>query len=164
MPTKTADHPSPARSVLALLAWLALSLTAAAMGGLFLPGEWYAALRKPTWNPPNWIFGPVWAALYITMAIAAWLVWKRGGFRGQRTALLLFLAQLLFNALWSPLFFGLQSPALALVNILLLWLALLGTTAAFWRARPIAGLLLVPYLAWVSFATALNFAIWNLNS
>jgi tryptophan-rich sensory protein len=164
MPTKTADHLSPVRSVLALLGWLALSLTAAAMGGLFLPGEWYAALRKPAWNPPNWIFGPVWAALYIAMAIAAWLVWKRGGFRGQRTALWLFLVQLFFNALWSPLFFGLRSPALGLLNILLLWLALLGTIVAFWRARPIAGAMLVPYLAWVSFATALNFALWNLNS
>ena len=164
MPTKTADHLSPVRCVLALLGWLALSLTAAAMGGLFLPGEWYAALRKPAWNPPNWIFGPVWAALYIAMAIAAWLVWKRGGFRGQRTALWLFLVQLFFNALWSPLFFGLRSPALGLLNILLLWLALLGTIVAFWRARPIAGAMLVPYLAWVSFATALNFALWNLNS
>jgi benzodiazapine receptor len=164
MPTKTADHLSPVRSVLALLGWLALSLTAAAMGGLFLPGEWYAALRKPAWNPPNWIFGPVWAALYIAMAIAAWLVWKRGGFRGQRTALWLFLVQLFFNALWSPLFFGLRSPALGLLNILLLWLALLGTIVAFWRARPIAGAILVPYLAWVSFATALNFALWHLNS
>ena len=164
MPGKTADHLSPARSVLGLLVWLALSLTAAGMGGLFLPGEWYAALRKPAWNPPNWIFGPVWAVLYIAMAVAAWLVWKRGGFGSQRKALSLFLTQLLFNALWSPLFFGLRSPALALANILLLWLALLGTIVAFWRARPIAGAILVPYLAWVSFATALNFAIWNLNS
>jgi benzodiazapine receptor len=164
MPTRTADHPGPARSVLALLAWLALSLTVAAMGGLFPPGEWYAALRKPAWNPPGWIFGPVWAALYLAMAVAAWLVWKRGGFRGQRKALSLFLLQLLFNALWSPLFFGLRSPALALVNILFLWLALLGTIVAFWTARPIAGAMLLPYLAWVSFATALNFALWHLNS
>ncbi len=134
------------------------------MGGLFLPGEWYAALRKPAWNPPSWIFGPVWTALYIAMAVAAWLVWLRGGFRSQRKALSLFLTQLLFNALWSPLFFGLRSPALALANILLLWLAVLGTIVAFWRARPIAGAILVPYLAWVSFATALNFALWNLNS
>ena len=164
MATPPPDHLSPARSALAFLAWLALSLSVAAVGGLFLPGEWYAALRKPSWNPPNWIFGPVWAALYITMAIAAWLVWKRGGFGGQWMALSLFLAQLLLNAVWSPIFFGLQSPALALVSILLLWVALLGTVVTFWRARPIAGAMLVPYLAWVSFATALNFAIWNLNS
>lgn len=163
MPTRTADNLNPARSVLALLGWLGLSLTAASIGGLFLPGEWYASLRKPAWNPPNWIFGPVWAGLYIAMAVAAWLVWKRGGFGGQRMALSLFLTQLLLNTLWSPFFFGLRSPALALVNILLLWLALLGTIVAFWRARPIAGAMLVPYLAWVSFATALNFALWNLN-
>ena len=133
------------------------------MGGLFLPGEWYAGLQKPSWNPPNWIFGPVWTALYTTMAIAAWLVWKRGGFASQRVALSLFLAQLLLNALWSPLFFGLRQPALAFADIVLLWLALLGTVAAFWKARPIAGALLVPYLAWVTFASALNFAIWRIN-
>ena len=128
-----------------------------------MPGDWYATLRKPSWNPPNWIFGPVWTALYTIMAIAAWLVWKRGGFPGQRLALSLFLAQLLFNALWSPLFFGLRHPGLAFADIVLLWLALLGTVAAFWRARPIAGALLLPYLAWVTFASALNFALWRLN-
>lgn len=151
------------RSALALAGWLVLSFSAAAIGGFFLPGAWYAALQKPAWNPPNWIFGPVWTALYATMAIAAWLVWKRGGFAGQRVALSFFLAQLLFNALWSPLFFGLRHPALAFVDIVLLWLALLGTVVVFWKARPIAGMLLLPYLAWVTFAGALNFALWQLN-
>jgi tryptophan-rich sensory protein len=151
------------RSALALAGWLVLSFSAAAIGGFFLPGAWYAALQKPAWNPPNWIFGPVWTALYATMAIAAWLVWKRGGFAGQRVALSLFLAQLLFNALWSPLFFGLRHPALAFVDIVLLWLALLCTVVVFWRTRLIAGALLVPYLAWVTFAGALNFALWQLN-
>jgi len=154
---------SATRSVLALTGWLALSFAAAAMGGFFLPGEWYLRLQKPTWNPPNWIFAPVWAALYMAMAIAAWLVWKRGGFAGQRVALSLFLVQLLFNALWSPLFFGLRNPALAFVDIVLLWLALLGTVVWFWKTRPLAGLLLAPYLAWVTFASALNFVIWRLN-
>ena len=158
-----AVHGSPTRSALALVGWLALAFAAAAAGGFFLPGEWYAGLQKPSWNPPNWIFGPVWTALYTTMAIAAWLVWKRGGFGGQRVALSLFLAQLLFNLLWSPLFFGLRHPALAFVDIVLLWLALLGTVAAFWKVRPLAGALLVPYLAWVTFASALNFALWRLN-
>jgi len=151
------------RSALALAGWLVLSFSAAAIGGFFLPGEWYAALKKPAWNPPNWIFGPVWTALYATMAIAAWLVWKRGGFAGQRIALSLFLAQLLFNALWSPLFFGLRLPALGLADIVLLWLALLGTVLGFWKACPIAGMLLLPYLAWVTFAGALNFTLWQLN-
>ena len=165
MPTKaaTAVHSSATRSTLAFFGWLVLSFTAAAMGGFFLPGEWYARLQKPAWNPPNWIFGPVWTALYTTMAIAAWLVWKRGGFAGQRVALSLFLVQLFFNTLWSPLFFGLHHPALAFVDIALLWLALLGTVAAFWKVRPLAGALLVPYLAWVTFASALNFILWRLN-
>jgi tryptophan-rich sensory protein len=165
MPTVTvkAVPSSPTRSALALGGWLALSFAAAAMGGFFLPGEWYARLQKPTWNPPNWIFAPVWTALYTAMAIAAWLVWKRGGFAGQRVALPLFLAQLLCNATWSPLFFGLRHLALAFLDIVLLWLALLGTVVAFWKARPLAGALLVPYLAWVTFASALNFALWRLN-
>ena len=165
MPTIAAKtiRSSSTRSALALAGWLVLSFSAAAIGGFFMPGAWYATLKKPSWNPPSWIFGPVWTALYTTMAIAALLVWKRGGFAGQRVALSLFLAQLLFNALWSPLFFGLRHPALAFADIVLLWLALLGTVAAFWSARPIAGALLLPYLVWVTFASALNFAIWRLN-
>jgi benzodiazapine receptor len=159
----TAVHNSAIRSALALVGWLALSFTAAAMGGLFLPGEWYASLRKPAWNPPNWIFGPVWTVLYATMGITAWLVWKRGGFAGQRIALSLFLLQLLLNALWSPLFFGLRNPGLAFVDIVLLWLAVLVTVVAFWKAHSFSGALLVPYLAWVTFASVLDFAIWRLN-
>jgi translocator protein len=156
-------RPRPARSALALAGWVGVTFAAAAMGGLFLPGEWYAGLRKPSWNPPNWIFGPVWSALYTIMAMAAWLVWKRGGFAGQRVALLLFLVQLLFNALWSPLFFGLHQPSLAFVDLMLLWLTLLATIAAFWKARRLAGAMLLPYLAWSTFAGSLNFAIWRLN-
>jgi tryptophan-rich sensory protein len=156
-------RPSPARSAVALAGWVAVTFAAAAMGGLFLPGDWYARLQKPAWNPPNWIFGPVWTALYTIMAVTAWLVWKRGGFAGQRRALLFFLLQLLFNALWSPLFFGLHLPGLAFVDLVLLWLALLATLATFWKAHRLAGAMLLPYLAWVTFAGALNFAIWRLN-
>ena len=156
-------RPSSARSAVALAGWVAVTFAAAAMGGLFLPGDWYARLQKPAWNPPNWIFGPVWTALYTIMAVTAWLVWKRGGFAGQRRALLFFLLQLLFNALWSPLFFGLHLPGLAFVDLVLLWLALLATVAAFWKAHRLAGAMLLPYLAWVTFAGALNFAIWRLN-
>ena len=152
------------RSALVLAAWLALSFAVAAIGAFFPPGEWYAALKKPSWNPPNWIFGPAWTALYTIMAIAAWLVWRRGGFAGQRAALTLYLAQLLFNALWSPLFFGLHNPALAFADIVLLWSALLATLIAFWKARPVAGALLVPYLAWVTFAATLNWALSRLNA
>ena len=154
---------SSTQSKLALAGWLLLSFSAAAIGGFFLPGAWYGTLKKPSWNPPNWIFGPVWTGLYTTMAIAAGRVWKRGGLAGQRLAPSLFLAQLLFNALWSPLFFGLRHPALAFADIVLLWLALLGTIVAFWKVRMIAGAMLLPYLAWVTFASALNFALWRLN-
>ena len=155
---------SPARLLLGLVGWLALCFAAAALGGLFMPGEWYAQLRKPSWNPPGWIFGPVWTALYTMMAIAAWLVWRRGGFAAQRLPLGLFFLQLLFNALWSPLFFGLHHPALAFADILLLWLALLATLPTFWQRSLVAGTLLIPYLAWVSFAAMLNFALWRLNA
>lgn len=165
----TATHIAPAGPsrgwlILGLVGWLALCFAAAALGGFFMPGEWYAQLQKPSWNPPSWVFGPAWTALYTMMAIAAWLVWQRGGFAEQRVALNLFLLQLLFNAAWSPLFFGLRNPALALVDIVLLWLALLATLLNFWGRSRVAGAVLIPYLAWVSFATALNFALWRLNS
>jgi len=152
------------RAALALVAWLGVCFAAAAFGGLFMPGEWYVTLRKPTWNPPGWIFGPVWTALYTMMAIAAWLVWKRGGFKVQRVALSFFLLQLLLNALWSPLFFGLHNPGFAFVDIVLLWLALLATLIQFLRVSVLAGSLLVPYLAWVTFASLLNWTLWRLNS
>lgn len=151
------------RRWLALGGWLLLCAAVASMGALFMPGEWYAALRKPAWNPPNWIFGPVWTALYAMMAVAAWLVWRQGGFGRQRRALGLFFAQLALNAIWTPLFFGLHRPGLAFVEILALWLAIAWTLGAFWRVRRAAAWLLVPYLAWVSFAAVLNGTLWSLN-
>jgi len=157
------DGPNLMRSALGLTGWLAVTFAAAAMGVFFQPGEWYVHLRKPSWNPPNQIFAPVWTALYTIMAVAAWLVWRRGGFASQRTALSLFLLQLILNAFWSPLFFGLHRPGLAFADLLLLWFALLATIAAFWKTNGVAGAMLVPYLAWVSFAGTLNFAIWRLN-
>lgn len=149
--------------ILGLLGWLLLCLAAASMGALFMPGEWYAALNKPAWNPPAWLFGPVWTALYAMMAVAAWLVWKRGGFAGQRRPLGLFLTQLALNALWTPLFFGLHQPGLAFVEIILLWLVILATLLAFRPVSRVAAWLLVPYLAWVSFAAVLNGTLWRLN-
>jgi benzodiazapine receptor len=151
------------RRGLGLVGWLVLCFGAAAFGSLFLPGEWYAQLRKPAWNPPNWIFGPVWTTLYTMMAVAAWLVWSRGGFAAQRLALGLFLLQLVLNAAWSALFFGLHNPGLAFGEIVLLWLAISGTLLAFRQAHPIAAALLLPYLAWVTFAAILNFTLWQLN-
>jgi translocator protein len=146
-----------------LLLWLLLPLLAGAFGSQFQPGAWYAALDKPSWNPPSWVFGPVWTVLYIMMGVAAWLVWDRH--RGAaRTALAVFVVQVVFNGLWSYLFFGLQSPALAFAGIVILWSLIATTLVLFWRARTVAGVLLLPYLAWVSFAAVLNFTIWQLNA
>jgi tryptophan-rich sensory protein len=164
MPLTQPDQPSRAvRKFLALLAWLAVCFGAAAMGGLFMPGEWYASLQKPSWNPPGWIFGPVWTALYAMMAVAAWLVWRQGGWDKQRKPLLIFLAQLALNALWTPLFFGLHWPGVAFAEIVLLWLAIAATIVVFRPVSRTALMLLVPYLAWVSFAAVLNFTLWRLN-
>ena len=152
------------RNILALVLWLALCFVPSLFGIFFAPGEWYAALRKPSWNPPGWIFGPVWSLLYATMGVAAWLVWKRGGFRMQARPLGIFLVQLALNAAWSPLFFGLHMPGLAFAEILLLWAAILATIVALYRVSRPGALILLPYLAWVTFAAALNFTIWRLNS
>ena len=151
------------RRLPALVGWMLLCFAAAAMGALFMPGEWYATLKKPSWNPPGWIFGPVWTALYTMMALAAWLVWRQGGWDKQRKPLLLFLVQLALNALWTPLFFGWHRPGVAFAEIVLLWLAIAATIAVFRPVSRTAMLLLVPYLAWVSFAAALNFTLWRLN-
>jgi translocator protein len=160
----TLRSPSGMRRWLVLVGWLLLCFAAASMGAVLMPGEWYGTLKKPFWNPPGWIFGPVWAVLYTMMAVAAWLVWRQGGWGKQRKPLLIFLAQLAFNALWTPLFFGLHRPGVAFAEILLLWLAIAWTIAAFWRVRRAAAWLLTPYLVWVSFATMLNFVLWRLNS
>ena len=149
---------------LALAGWIAACFAASAVGAFFMPGEWYAQLSKPAWNPPNWIFGPVWTALYLMMAVAAWRIWRLGGFGGQRRPLILFFIQLALNAAWSPLFFGLKEPGLAFAEILVLWLAIVLTIAAFRRADRLAAGLLVPYLAWVSFASVLNFTLWRMNA
>lgn len=156
--------PARFREIAGLIGWLLACCAAAAMGGLFMPGEWYASLMKPTWNPPGWVFGPVWTTLYMMMAVAAWLVWKRGGFAAQRRPLTLFLVQLALNATWTPLFFGLHWPGVAFFEMLLLWVAIAATIATFWRVNRVAAWLLVPYLAWVSFAAVLNFTLWRLNA
>ena len=151
------------KSIPGLIAWLLLCFAAASLGAFFMPGDWYAALRKPSWNPPAWIFGPVWTALYTMMAVSAWLVWKRGGFAAQRKPLVLFLVQLALNALWTPLFFGFHLTGLAFVEIILMWLAIAATIAAFHKVHRPAAWLLVPYLAWVGFAAVLNGTLWRLN-
>lgn len=153
----------PAAQWLGLAAWLGITFVAAAIGSRFMPGEWYAQLEKPSFNPPSAVFGPVWTVLYVLMGVAAWLVWKRHGFAGARLALSLYLLQLVLNAAWSWLFFGRHAIGLALIDIVVLWVLIAITLIQFWRHRPAAGLLLVPYLLWVSFATALNYAFLRLN-
>jgi benzodiazapine receptor len=153
------------RAFLALAAWIAVSLAAGAAGAIASANapSFYNQLVKPAWAPPPWLFGPVWTALYVLMGFAAWLVWHRGPDPIVRRALRLFGLQLLLNALWTWIFFAWRSGGLALADILILWLLILATLASFWRVRPVAGALLLPYLAWVTFATALNAALWIAN-
>jgi translocator protein len=143
--------------------WLALCLAAGFIGSQFQPGDWYEEIVKPSWTPPSWVFGPVWTVLYILMGIAAWMVWRRYGFEGAPWALGLFIVQLVLNAGWSWFFFGLQDPGLAFGDIVALWGVLIVTMLSFFRRSLPAGWLLVPYLAWVTFAAVLNFAIWIMN-
>jgi benzodiazapine receptor len=151
------------RSMLGLIGWLLISFAAAGIGSRYMPGAWYAALSKPAWTPPNAVFAPVWTVLYVVMGICAWLVWRPAGFAGAAPALTLFVIQLVLNALWSYLFFGLHRPDLALLCIVALWIAILLVVILFWRADRRAGALMLPYLAWVGFASCLNLALWRMN-
>lgn len=151
------------KSVSVLVLCLVVSFAAALPGALFPPGEWYAGLDRPDWNPPDWVFPPVWSLLYIFMGVSAWLVWRKLGFARAWPALAIFLVQLTLNAAWSWIFFGLHLPAAAFLEIVVLWFAILLTVVTFWRASRAAGLLLLPYLAWVSFAAVLNWKLWRLN-
>ncbi len=152
---------------LKLLITVTLSLFAGAIGSLFTVSaiqEWYPILIKPALNPPSWIFAPVWTTLYVMMGVAAFLVWKRGGeLKNVALPLSLFVIQLVLNALWSIIFFGIHNPKLAFIEILLLWVAILATIISFMKISKRAGWLLVPYLLWVSFASYLTFSIWMLN-
>jgi translocator protein len=154
-------------SSLAVLAlFVAVCIAVSGAGALFTADSvrhWYPMLQKPAWTPPSWLFGPVWTILYIMMACAAWLVWRRRASASVNGALGLFVFQLALNAAWSPLFFGLRNPLAGLLDIVPLWASILATIASFWKISPVAGTLLVPYWLWVSFATALNFAIWRMN-
>lgn len=159
-------RPSCLHSTLVLLAMVCLSVgLGAGVGLLFGPDAGYMALQKPTWSPPGWLFGPVWTVLYALIGASAWLVWRerRVSSVEWRLAWTAFGLQAVLNLAWTPLFVGLHSPALAMLDISMLWLALLWTTVAFGRIRPLAGYLLVPYVLWVSFALVLNGTIWLLN-
>lgn len=145
-----------------LLVFLVLSFSAAALGAFFPPGEWYAALNKPSWTPPSYLFGPVWTALYVMIAVSGWRLWTRVG-RSMHPAMVAWGVQMVLNALWSWLFFGVHRPDIAFVEIAMLWISIVATIFLAWQRDRWAAGLLVPYLFWVSFASALNLAIWQLN-
>ena len=151
--------------VLALPGWLLLCYAVAALGALasVSAAGFYASLQQPAWAPPGTVFGPVWSVLYAMMAFAAWRVGRHGGWRRQSGALALFVLQLALNGLWSWLFFAWHLGALAFLDIVVLWCVLLATTLKFWRVERLTGALLLPYLAWVGFAAALNWAVWQAN-
>lgn len=155
------------RSPLKLLAAIVICNFAGIIGSLVTTtgeGSWYAAIEKPPFNPPGFVFGPVWTTLYILMGISLYLIWMEGtGRREVRLALIFFSTQLVLNALWTFLFFGLQSPFLGLVEIIILWLFIVATIVAFYRFNKTAAFLMVPYLAWVTFAAFLTYSIWILN-
>ena len=157
---------SRGRSILVLVFCLVLCFGAAAAGSVGTAAglkDWYRGIAKPSWTPPNAVFGPVWTVLYAMMAAAAWRVWTRGGFAKARGPLLLFWVHLAVNAAWTIFFFGMRSPGLALADIVLLWVLIVVLIRLFWNHSRMASLLLVPYLLWVSFATALNATLWWMN-
>ena len=156
---------STREQIVGLIAWISVCFIAAGIGAMasVQADSFYAQLVRPEWAPPSGWFGPVWTMLYLLMGIAAWLVWSIGGFGAATKALTLFLVQITANAIWSWLFFAWHLGAWAFVDIILLWVLIAATLIAFWRIRPLAGVMLIPYILWVSFATLLNYSVWQLN-
>ncbi len=155
------------RHAIGLAVSILICFGAAGLGSLLTTpsiGGWYVTLRRPAWTPPNWVFGPVWSLLYLSMGMAAWLVWRRAGISGARLPLVLFALQLALNVSWSAIFFSAHMPGFAFAEIVLLWLMILGTIVSFSPVSRAAGLLMLPYLLWVAFAAALNYSIWRLNA
>ena len=154
------------KDIAALVLAQVVCFSAAGIGGAFTATSvrtWYLNIAKPLWTPPSWVFGPVWTVLYALMGISVWLVWRSGRWSLTRKALLTFGAQLLLNTVWSIIFFGVRSPGFAFFEILLLWCVIVATIGFFWQHSKTASVLLVPYLAWSSFAAFLNFTIWQMN-
>jgi benzodiazapine receptor len=156
---------SPSQQAVGLVVSLLLTFAAAGIGAAasLEAGSFYEQLVRPDWAPPAWLFAPAWTFLYALMAVAAWLVWRAHGVTGARPALAVYLVQLAANALWSWLFFTWQQGALAFAEVLLLWGLIVVTVVAFWRLSVVAAVMLLPYLAWVTFASALTLAVWQLN-
>lgn len=150
-------------SIAAFLGFIAAVAAVAVTGVVFKPGAWYERIRKPGFTPPDWLFPIAWSVLYLMIAVSGFLVWREVGIAGAPVAFLFFAAQLVFNAAWSPLFFGAHRPDLAMADLGLLWFAILATILSFWEVSVLAALLLAPYLIWVTYAGALNAVIWRLN-
>ncbi|NNE83281.1 MAG: tryptophan-rich sensory protein [Alphaproteobacteria bacterium] len=165
--TGTSTQPARRRhDLLALAGFIAVCLAVSGIGGAITAtsvGDWYQALQKPTFNPPDWIFAPVWTTLYVLMATAAWRVWRLPASPARQSALIVFVLQLALNLLWSLLFFGLQRIDLGLIEIVILLVCIVATTILFWRNDVAAGVLVVPYVLWVGYASVLNGALWLLN-
>ena len=161
-PEEGFDRIMDGQSAFTLLGFVAACLAAASSGALFRAGPWYEGIEKPSWRPPNWLFGPVWAVLYAMIAVSGWLVWSEAGWAAA-LPLGIYAVQLLLNALWSAIFFGMRRPGLALAEMGALWLSVVATIFAFHPLHAGAAYLLVPYLFWVSFAFVLNLAICRLN-
>lgn len=163
----SASRFSPVAQVLGLVIALVICLGAGGLGAMVTTpeiGGWYRTLTKPSWNPPDAVFGPVWTTLYVLMAISAWLVWRRDGLKEGALPLGLFAVQLVLNTAWSWIFFGLHQPGWAFVENVTLWLSIAATIGVFYPRSRLAAGLLFPYLAWVSFAVFLNYTIWQLNA
>jgi tryptophan-rich sensory protein len=156
---------SKQKQILGFIGWIIIAFAASAAGAIasIQARSFYGKLTQPEWAPPGWLFGPVWTLLFAFMAIAAWLVWRDGGFSKHRGALTLFVIQLIPNVLWSWLFFAWNRGGFAFADILLLWVLIAATIISFWRINRLAGALLIPYLFWVSFAAFLNYSVWQLN-
>lgn len=155
------------RLTLVFVAFLVAVLATASIGAIFTGSgvqDWYPSLAKPSWTPPAWVFGPVWSTLYLSIAVAGFLAWRQGRSAEARWAMAWFALQLALNAGWSWVFFGLRQPGWAFAEIVLLWGSIFASTVALFRVSRAAGWLFVPYLLWVTFAAALNFAIWRLNN
>ena len=153
------------KSLLELAGWIAISFVAAAIGGVATAnaGDFYLRLDRPSWAPPQSVFGPVWSALYVLIGVSAWLVWRERRSSRVTVALSLWAVQHLLNGLWSWLFFAWHRGAWAFAEVVLLWGFIIATVVTFWRVKPLAGLLLVPYLLWVAYAAALTYAVWQRN-
>lgn len=149
---------------LGLLGFIVACVATALSGAIFGPDDWYRQLKKPSWQPPDWLFGPAWMVFYALIAVAGWLVWSKAGFAGAALPLALYFLQLVLNALWSAIFFGMRRIGLAAVETVLMWFVILATIVAFYPIEPRAAWLMVPYLLWVTFAFVLNVTVWRLNA